>query len=167
MTTEMITSQKKWIQEDLEKTKKRFIKQNTLFKQITADITEHPDWDLINKKMRRFQRKILENDNQIKQQRLKLSFIKKSLTLETGIQLLSKTEIGYKKATNTLKAISNEDLVKLKYQQALKIKEIPESNITVTAIDKGDYDDPACLVQEDTNTRWIVYFKPKETWVKF
>jgi hypothetical protein len=45
--------------------------------------------------------------------------------------------------------------------------EFKEEHMTVSAIEKGDYDEVPCLMQEDTSTRWNVTFNPKKTWIKF
>jgi hypothetical protein len=66
-----------------------------------------------------------------------------------------------------VKSIQQDDLLKLKNQQGLKIMEFKEEHMTVSAIEKGDYDEPQCLMQDDTSTRWITRYIPKKTWIKF
>ena len=61
-TQKFINDKKKFIKEDVELAKKKYIKRNTLFKQISDDFKEHIDYDEINQKSRRYERKLLDID---------------------------------------------------------------------------------------------------------
>jgi hypothetical protein len=42
---DIVATQLRWLGEEALSTKERFVKQNNLYKKITADIKEHPDWE--------------------------------------------------------------------------------------------------------------------------
>jgi hypothetical protein len=49
-TLKFINEKKKWIRDDVELAKKKYIKRNTLFRKISDDFTEHNDYDEINQR---------------------------------------------------------------------------------------------------------------------
>ena len=48
MTKNFIAEKKKWIKEDVELSKKKFVKKNTLYRVMTDDFKDHNDYDEIN-----------------------------------------------------------------------------------------------------------------------
>lgn len=65
-TQKFMDEKKKYIKEDVELAKKKYIKRNTLFRMISDDYKEHRDYDEINQKKRRYERKSLDIDFYIK-----------------------------------------------------------------------------------------------------
>lgn len=55
-TDEFIASKKKWIKEDVEVAKRKFVKKNTLYRVMTDDFKDHNDYDEIYQKFRKFDR---------------------------------------------------------------------------------------------------------------
>lgn len=56
-TDEFLQYKRKWIKEDVEIAKKKFVKKNTLYRVMTDEFKDHDDYDEIYQKFRRFERK--------------------------------------------------------------------------------------------------------------
>jgi hypothetical protein len=78
-TDEFLQYKRKWIKEDPEIAKKKFVKKNTLYRVMTDDFKDHDDYDEIYQKFRRFDRKEKDLEFYTRAQKDKMSYIRDAI----------------------------------------------------------------------------------------